>query len=114
MKVEVGMYIRTSDGKITKFIEYDKKDKNELITDYYQYSTIWIKDVVKSSFNIVSLIEKGDYVNGHRVIFVNDNFNYPSVNVETSGGATFEIIPQKNIKSVVTKEQFEALAYKVN
>ncbi len=53
MKLEVGMYVRTNDGKIAKFIEYDKKDKNELVTDYYQYSTIWIKDIIKASFNII-------------------------------------------------------------
>ena len=71
------------------------------------------KNIIKASHNIIDLIKEGDYVNGHRVIFVNNNGTYPSVSVETSGGATCEIITQKNIKSIVTKEQIEQMAYKV-
>lgn len=108
MKLEVGMYVRTNDGKITKFIEYDKKDKDELVTDYYQYSTIWIKDVTKASFNAVELVEVGDYVNGNKVIknTLKDGGNI--VIVETGNCFTNE-----DIKTIVTKEQFEQMSYKV-
>lgn len=72
-----------------------------------------IEDIKKASYNIIDILEKGDYVNGHRVIFVNDTFTYDSVEVETSGEATCEIIPKNNIKSILTKEQMEQMAYKV-
>lgn len=107
-KLEVGMFIRTNDGKITKFIEYDQKDKNELITDYYQYSTIWIKDITKASFNAIELAEVGDYVNGCKVIknTLKDGGNI----VIVQGGNCFT---NEDIKTIVTKEQFESMSYRI-
>ena len=119
MKLEVGMYVRTKDGisKCIKVIpirensfmyEFDKEVYEDV--NFLTYSEL---EKYKSSSNIIDLIEVGDYVNGHRVIFVNETFTYASVEVETSGGANCEIIPKKDIKSIVTKEQMEQMAYKV-
>ena len=65
-------------------------------------------DILKHSFNIIDLIEKGDYVNGFEVsrkdgdvVVVLDFFG------QTRG------IESKNIKSIVTKEQFESMSYKI-
>ena len=125
-KLEVGMYVRTNDGKITKFIEYDQKDKNELITDYYQYSTIWIKDVVKASYNIIDLIEVGDYVNEYYVSKIwkkNEITHYVdgtpikrkerkiTIQAPSYGGIIH--LENKDIKSVLTKEQFESMSYRI-
>ncbi len=119
MKLEFkeNMYIRTCDGIIDKvIIDYNGHCASpnceykhiSCAKNYYDEDK-----VVKASYNIIDLIEVGDYVNGHRVILVNDTFTYASVNVETSGEATCEIIPKNNIKSIVTKEQFEQAKYKV-
>ena len=35
-KLEIGMYIRTKDGKIAKFIKYDEEDKAKGLTVPYQ------------------------------------------------------------------------------
>ena len=119
MKLEVGMYVRFDwrkqqtpilIGKITEE-HYDE------LCDYC-YSTdlhlvITEDNVIKASHNIMVLIKVGDYVNGHRVIFVNDTFTYASVEVETSGEATCEIIPKDNIKSILTKEQMEQMSYRI-
>lgn len=68
---------------------------------------------IKSSTNIIDLIEVGDYVNGHRVLdiaqapvkalYLEDN---------SQKGA---LIPRLNkyIKSIVTHEQFSQMEYKV-
>ena len=108
MKLGAGMYIRTKDGKIAKFIKYDEEDKKELITDYYEYSTIWIKDVIEASHNIIDLIEVGDYANGCKVIknTLKDGGNI----VIVQGGNCFT---NEDIKSIVTREQFKAIEYKV-
>ena len=113
MKLEVGMYIRTKDGKIAKFIKYEEEDKEELITDYYEYSTIWIKDVIEASHNIIDLIEVGDYANGVQVIDKEiDNLNekYLQCGVGDYVICTYN---SNEIEDVVTKEQFEAMEYKV-
>ena len=108
MELEVGMYIRTKDDKIAKFIKYDEEDKEELITDYYEYSTIWIKDVIEASHNIIDLIEVGDYANGCKVIknTLKDGGNI----VIVQGGNCFT---NDDIKTVVTKEQFSSMEYRL-
>ena len=109
MKLEVGMYVRTKDGKIAKFIKYDEEDKEELVTDYYEYSTIWIKDVIKASYNIIDLIEIGDYVNGREVIDIKLKCDETIKCLITHGYD----ITNEMIKSIVTKEQFESMSYKL-
>lgn len=112
MKLEVGMYVRTKRGQIGKIITIGKDNVAIEFNKMWQ-DIIHKENIIKASFNIIDLIEAGDYINGHRVIFVNDTFTYASVNVETSGEATCEIIPKNNIKSIVTKEQFEQMSYKI-
>ena len=62
------------------------------------------KDIIKSSPNIIDLIEVGDYVNGFYVI--DKPFNQ---RIHTEFDDFFE----EDIESVVTKEQFENISYKV-
>ena len=108
MELKEGMYVRTDDGKLTKFIKYDENDKNELVTEYYKYSTIWIKDVVKASYSLLDLIQIGDYVNGFPVIH-NAKEHGGNIVIVINGNAYNE----ENIKSVVTKEQFNSVKYEV-
>lgn len=111
MKINVGDYIRTRGGKIAKFIKYDEESENELVTDYYKYSTIWDGNVIKVSSNIIDLIEVGDYVNGEKVSDVLDD----GVLTEaiTSAGIDGRIIYYNDISDIVTKEQFESMQYVV-
>ena len=125
-KLEIGMYIRTKDGKIAKFIKYDEEDKEELVTDYYEYSTIWIKDVAKASHNIIDLIEEHDilllfdkeYGENYKAEVVLDGSNFKVVvNYEQCVllNLEYELITEEHIKllSIVTKEQFEQITYKM-
>ena len=90
MKLEVGMYVRTINGKIW------------IITSQKAISG-HRKDIIKASYNIIDLIEVGDYVNNERV----EEIWKEIVLV----GQECRPISFNNIKSIVTKEQFESMKY---
>lgn len=64
--------------------------------------------IVKTSYNIIDILEVGDYVNGYYVEDVLKTF----VNVAV-GSNYFQspTIYEKDIKSIVTKKQFENMKY---
>lgn len=101
MKLELkeNMYVRTKKGNIYKFETNNSMAKNGAK-----------KYMVNCSYNIIDLIEVGDYVNGYYVEDVLKTF----VNVAV-GSNYFQspTIYEKDIKSIVTQEQFENMAYKV-
>lgn len=95
MKLEVGMYVRTINGKIW------------IITSQKAISG-HRKDIIKASHNIMDLIEVGDYVNGEKVLLKNEGY------IKVGTGRDYIVVNnEKFIKSIVTKEQFEQMAYKV-
>jgi hypothetical protein len=72
--------------------------------------------IVKASHNIIDLIEEGDYVNGAKVNFVyrpdgKEVFRIELDVVDLKGPM---ICGNKDIKSIVTKEQFGSMSYKVD
>jgi hypothetical protein len=90
------------------FIELD----HNLIPDYE--FCIYKEDIEKSSPNIIDLIEVGDYVNGKKVIKVwEEPFGEFAGQIFTilDGEETAPTI--REIKSIVTKEQFKIMEYKV-
>ncbi|MFR5903627.1 MAG: hypothetical protein ACLUGB_01890 [Bacilli bacterium] len=121
MKLEVGMYIRTKycgicdEIAIRKIIKIDKINNNwfyidKNVCDIYKDYTNKLNtvNVEKASFNIIDILEVGDYVNGYYVEDVLKTF----VNVAV-GSNYFQspTIYEKDIKSIVTKEQFENMKY---
>ena len=66
--------------------------------------------ILKASFNIIDLIEVGDYVNGYKVTYIDKDNQI--IRVDGFGWGT-NIIRKDNIKNIVTKEQFEAMKYVV-
>lgn len=103
MKLEVGMYVRTLNGivKIDKIQDNVMKDTK----GYLHYG-----DFVKASYNIIDILEVGDYVDGLKVIDIVENDIYISNYYAES---YIGIVKVKDIKSIVTKEQFEQMEYKV-
>lgn len=125
MKLEVGKWCRTKKGTIFKIIggnvdmweididySYLSKCENEDYNSYaYNKNNSLFEDlVVKTSYDIIDILEVKDYVNGYYVEDVLKTF----VNVAV-GSNYFQspTIYEKDIKSIVTKEQFEQMAYKV-
>ena len=102
-KLEVGMYVRTDKGKIGKFVKE--------VNDYFEleYQGLWCDLVfknrcLKASYNIIDLIEAGDYVNGK---FVDNTSLGRGKYVFCGTKKVYEI------ESIVTKEKFESMKYNV-
>ena len=119
MKLEEGMYVRTKQGTIEKVIKrYDTLSgcKVEVNEDFRfkHYEHNYIKHIKNASHNIIDLIEEGDYVNGHLVLdtFWNVEEDY-IILIENSTDNSTEILYNKDIKYIVTKEQFESMKYVV-
>ena len=117
MKLEVGQFVRTKDGKIGKIMGYYAFDKNKIAIwtktteKGIEITPVIDKDtIVKASYNIIDILEVGDYVNSYYVEDVLKTF----VNVAV-GSNCFQspTIYEKDIKSIVTKEQFESMSYRI-
>ena len=129
MKLELreNMYVRNWYGRIAK-IEYIEDNTaycdDWLYQSYEDHITFInlddeddIDEILKTSYNITDILEIGDYVNGHEVKDIDYAFDDIALNVKNP-----RIVPYidniknayiDNIKSVITHEQMEQMAYKV-
>ena len=99
--MKIGDYVRTRDGYISKI--------KELGINVYTDIGCWSKDyVLKSSPNIIDLIEVGDYVNGVMVTEIKDGKPFKEDYNDPYYSYYFD-----DIYSIVTKEQFESMEYKI-
>ena len=127
MKLEVGMYARTTDGIICKlYTEFHEESVDVGIGIFNEVDGFFIdkekihyvekREIVKASNNKIDLIEVGDYVNGYLVTAVSkDAYGETIVFVgqrliEEAG--YYRSYYSKDIKTIVTKEQFESIEYK--
>lgn len=138
--MKVGDYVRTDKGEIGKLKElkldyttgkrlvnsyttrtvkenYVNYDNNNITERFVNGSCYYLTDeelekveksIVKSSPNIIELIEVGDYVNGHIVDTIDENKELWCGDEE--GIITYD---NNDIKSIVTKEQFEIMEYRI-
>ena len=119
MKINVGDYIRTKTG-IHKIFEIkenatvwkylcDKKPTGEWYGSY-EYITTRDENIIKSAEGtprgLLDLIEVGDYVNGHEVL----EKYHDELRLNTENDILC-FIKENDIKTIVTKEQFEAMQY---
>ena len=123
-EIEVGEYVRTVKKGIKRIDKiFEKCPVNrygyEIGSDWEgkEYSIIKTTDIVKHSKNIIDLIEVGDYVNGHKVIKINEpslaNDYKRIIYCNECEGLYQGIFTNEDIKSIVTHEQFEQIKYKV-
>ncbi len=113
MEIKVGDYVRTKYG-ITQYKEYETTNGNKLlcmpVKDGSNGIFANIEDIIKSSPNIIDLIEVKDYVNGFKVISLwKDKGKVIGVAVD---GCVIGF-DECEIKSILTKEQFESMEYKI-
>ena len=115
--MKVGEYVRLDRCQgINKIDEEDEIGTfylEDVIGDEWGDETFRLdtNDVIKSSPNIIDLIEVGDYVNGCLVSEIKDKWlilNYADIE-------TYEQLERKNenIKTIVTKEQFSQMEYRI-
>ena len=71
----------------------------------------------KHSFNIIDLIEVGDYANGIKIYSIKKGIGYGDKGqvgiIINKYYANCKFIPVKDIKTIVTSEQFETVEYEV-
>lgn len=110
MEIQVGEYVKSTDGFIAKIEEIDEDFINfdsPIIIGYDGLCSYFGRDqlhfIAKHSFDIRKLIEEGDYVNGQKVVGVSSGW------IDTKE----DIIRKDHIKSIVTHEQMEAMEYEV-
>jgi hypothetical protein len=120
MTIKENMYVRTKNRtlqcpQIARIIKMSKDSgyKNQYYIELdknlipsYEYH-IYEEDISKASFNPIELIEAGDYVNGLLVMSNDYNFDKP---IKIFNNLRFGL---EDIKSIVTKEQFNAMKYEV-
>ena len=116
--MEVGDYVRFDYHRITvpimiaKIIEKHLGNEDEGV--FYTTDTHLVIDesnlVKEPSPDIIDLIEVGDYVNGYEVIKVNNTKDFTETIIQVSSKRTY---CNDEIKSIVTKEQFKSMEYKI-
>ena len=108
--MKVGDYIRVDNGCICKVLDYtDISDNDFYVNTDSEYNVIYKSWIVKSSPNIIDLIEVGDYVNGVEVENIDDEW----ITMSDTKVPILKSIANGMIKSIVTKEQFKEMEYRI-
>lgn len=102
--IEVNEYVRTKDGIIGKVI---KTLSNRVFLDNLGYAVL-IKDIVKHSKIISEVVNVGDYVNGKLIHKIDKGSNYCYLYY-----GNCKTFVDYQIKTILTKEQFDANCYKL-
>ena len=110
--MNVGEYVRTKRNGIGKIISFSYNEDDECCFIELANRRTGIKEcnIIKSSPNIIDLVEVGDYVNGIRVDEIKNG------QLRTSSyydGYICYLCNDNEIKSIVTHEQFSQMKYKV-
>ena len=126
MDIEVNEYVRTPIGIFIIShinIDFDDNDKNKCLlcqNEKVLFLSIETIKSLKHSKQLIDLIEVGDYVNGlevEQVLKVREfkgfrgskKFAFTHIKFSLPGG----MIEDKEIRTILTKEQMEANCYKV-
>lgn len=122
MKLEVGMYVRLKNdaeniviiNRIANVFETTILTENDGSIYQGEYTK---ENVIKASYNIIDLIEVGDYVNDKKIIGVGCLTNGPREGTKVIDyyitPSAVSYLENEDIKSVVTKEQFEYMEYRI-
>ena len=122
MELKEGMFVRTKKGNISKI---DRKVDD--ITNYYfgcfecdNYINVngdeFISEyeITKASYNIIDLVQVGDYVNGYPVYeIIEYEDNTRAIVIGDDNKSIIWEESSQYIKSIVTKEQFKSVELEV-
>lgn len=117
MRLEEKMFIRTKTGCICKLIninDFREPSMKYGVEASYLKDIMFIGDdgILKASHNIIDLIEVGDYVNGELVIrlFQPTFLSMGELSYVITTNNKYE---EQDIKTIVTKEMFSSVEYRV-
>lgn len=99
-----------------KVIGIRENNVNKKAIYYGIYDSDWFDSMAVENFsnNIIDLIELGDYVNGEIVTKIKEWNSLIDGNFRYVVTCHYEIIRADEIKSIVTKEQFKEMEYRVD
>lgn len=111
-------YVRLNTGNIVKVIGIKANTVNKRAIYYGFYKQDWFDSAAVENFsdNIIDLIEVGDFVNGYRVISVDYDVmddTIECIELDLNSNYQYNFISIRQIKTILTKEQFEVNCYKV-
>lgn len=117
MDLKVGMYVRTEKGiyKINYFINNNYTQKFTYIDNKGVSNILEEKEIIKASHNIIDLIQSKDLiVDTKNNLYVVDRVDgdYVFTTSKNEYGLIITLVDYQ-MKSVVTKEQFESMSYKM-
>ena len=117
MKLEVGQFVRFKDKRNITYIRkireipQDNRYASIYLDKEANYSKgLSLKNIIKASYNIIDILEKGDYINGLQVNKIVDgkpiheDYNDPFYSFGWEND---------DIKTVITHEQMEQMSYKI-
>lgn len=121
-KIEVNEYVRVNNdnrncigiGKVTRLV--NESVYVNMNNKYNLPVCFQINNIAKHSKQLIDLIEVGDHVNRYRVINVINEGPCPCgecVDIDSSKDSSECTLWEEDIKTILTKEQFEANCYKV-
>ena len=126
MKLKEGLYVRTKYNDFCNMVAIRKIDEfdddgslwiDDYIIDTYgdEQNKLREEDIELASENIVDVIKLGDYVNGQPIGEVTFSGDYKAVciNYFYKNQRKKIYLESKDIKSIVTKEQFALMKYEV-
>ncbi len=105
MDIEVGNYVRTKSGQISKVLCINKDSSFDLMGENYVLSSAWVVNHSKNKMDIVCV---GDYVNGRLVIDKAETYKDKVTYVLCNDDCMFF---EEDIRSIVTAEQFASIEY---
>ncbi len=120
MEIKEGMYVRLKANNVTyirQIIEVCKDIRYatyKVDKPFCNQTGLSPKKIIKASFNIINVLEIGDFVDGNEVV----NITLPDAcgDEELDDGLihfeNYKEYPQ-NIKNIITKESFESGQYEV-
>lgn len=123
--MKIGDYARTNYGTIFKIknmkeIDVDgtwfksKVKENSIIKELPRFNYSEEDEIInKTSPNITDLIEVGDYVDGCYIQKIHENKNGIIICLLDSDYECYSIIREEEIQTILTKEQFKSMEYKV-
>ena len=130
-KIEEEEYVRTNNGLIGKLIRIERDDidhslKWYVFDDGKNERYINKPYITKHSKNLIDLIEEGDYVNGYKVLQIEDSIykNSKRILIYKNEKEKYErwiyiqeydgnIHTQDDIETIWTKEQLKTIEYNV-
>ena len=117
MELKKGMYVRYTRGAINGYVPPRIAkiiNKNNDLLKLDNNNEILESDIIgKPSFDLIDLIEVGDYVNGERVYYAYCSSEGSTGLFIEEAGIRVWLEKDSQIKDIVTNEQFNSMKYVV-